>query len=174
MMKPRIGIPSRTATIAPEAWVPRSPNCRRVRRRGSGCAIADEAVEHPGSPKNDKQQGDRDRAPDQPEDQRRMTMRLTRPATEAAKDDADEQESEGDHDQADQGEVEVSLEVTHRSSRVVALAGRLEDAVAVRFGHDPVDGVVAAGGLSDDAHQQKEQQRAGARDRECDLTAAAQ
>src|SRR2546421_3804211 len=161
-MKPTIGMPSSTVTTAPTAWVPRKANCRRLSRRDSRCAIADESVQHACRAEDDEEQGHRDRAAHQPEGQWRLPMRLAEPALQADGRDADEQEGKADHDDADQGEVEVSLEVTHLASWVVALAWGLENAVAVRLLHHAVDRVVAARRGPDHSHQEEKQERAGA------------
>src|SRR3979411_1064879 len=142
-MKPTIGIPSSNVTTAPTAWVPRKANCRRLSRRDSRCAIADEPVQHAGGTKHDEEQSDGDGATHQPEGQSGLPLGLTEPAPKAGGHDADEEQREADHDHADQRQVEVSLEVTHGPSRVVALAGGLENAVAVRLFHQAEDGVIA-------------------------------
>src|SRR2546425_3949286 len=96
---------SRTVTLAATSWVPSNANCRRLSRRDSLCAIADEAVKNAGRAENDEQQRHRDGAADKPEDQRCMAMCLFRPATQTAEDDEGEQQREADHDHADEGEI---------------------------------------------------------------------
>src|SRR5260370_22057179 len=153
-MTPTIGMPSRTVTAAPTAWVPRKANCRRLSRRGSRRAIPDESVEHAGGAEDDKEQRHQDGAAHQPEGHGGLPVRLAEPAPQAGGGDADEQQGEADHDDADEGEVKVGLQVTHPASWVIALARGLEDAVTVRLLHHAVDRVVAARGGPDDAHQE--------------------
>src|SRR2546429_7256797 len=74
--KPTIGMPSNTVTTAPTAWVPRKANWRRLSRRGSRRAIANESVEHAGGAEDDEEQNHRDGAAHQPEGQRRLAVRL--------------------------------------------------------------------------------------------------
>src|SRR5438128_6126874 len=112
-MKPTIGMPSSRVTTAPTAWVPRKANCRRLSRRGSR-AIADEPVEDAGGAEDDEEQGHRNRTAYQPEGQRGLPVGLAEPAPQADGGDADEQQGEADHDDADQGQVEVGLEGTHQ------------------------------------------------------------
>src|ERR1700682_4558305 len=112
-MKPTIGMPRRSVTTAPTAWVPRNANCRRLSRRGSRRAIADESVQHAGGAEDDEEQYHGDGAAHQPEGQGRLPVRLPEPAAQAGRGDADEEQGEADHDRADQGQVEVGLEVTH-------------------------------------------------------------
>src|SRR5438128_283983 len=89
-MKPTIGMPSSTATTAPATCVPSSANWRRLSRRVSRCAIANEPVEHAGGTEQDEQKGQRNRAADQPEGERSLTMRLPEPAPKASAHNPDE------------------------------------------------------------------------------------
>src|SRR5467141_3451998 len=123
-MKPTIGIPSNRVTTAPTAWVPRKANWRRLSRRGSRRAIANESVKHAGGAEDDEEQNHRDGAPHQPEGQGRLAVRLAEPASQAEGGDADEEQGEADHDDADQRQVEVGLEVTHGPHRALPQRGR--------------------------------------------------
>src|SRR5438046_3175306 len=91
-MKPTIGMPSNTVTTAPATCVPRSPNWRRLSRRGSRCAIANEPVEHAGRAENDEQEGKRNRAAHQPEGKRGLTVSSLKPPPEAGARNPDEGE----------------------------------------------------------------------------------
>src|SRR3981081_2252303 len=113
MRNPMIGMPSRTATTAPETWVPRMPNWRRLSRRGSRCAIANEAVEDAGGAQHDEQEHHRHGAADQPESQRGLAARLAKPAHQAEGDDADEDQREADHDGRDERQVKEGLQGAH-------------------------------------------------------------
>src|SRR5438445_13346342 len=96
-MKPMIGMPSRIATVAPATCVPSSPNWRRLSRRGSRSPIANESIEDAHRSEHDEQEGDRCRPADQPDEKDRLPGRLPSPPSQAAKDDADEQQGERDH-----------------------------------------------------------------------------
>src|SRR4030081_322953 len=101
-MKPTIGMPSSRVTTAPTAWGPRKANCRRLSRRGSRRAIADESIEHAGRAEDDEEQDDGDRPAHQPEGQGCLAVRLPEPAPQAGGDDADEEQGKANHDHADQ------------------------------------------------------------------------
>src|SRR5438552_295425 len=97
-MKPMIGMPSSTVTTAPTAWVPRKANCRRLSRRGSRRAIADESVQHACRAEDDEEQGHRDSAAHQPEGQRRLAVRLAEPATQAESGDTNDDQADEQRD----------------------------------------------------------------------------
>src|ERR1700730_4901685 len=119
--KPTIGIPSSTATTAPANWVPRTANCRRLSRRGSRCAIAEKAVEHARGADKDEEQGNRNRAADQPEGERGLAVGLPVPPAQSPQHDEHEQERESHHDRADQRQIEEGLEITHQRAPTLAL-----------------------------------------------------
>src|SRR5436309_3213082 len=110
---PTIGMPSSTATTAPETWVPRSPNWRRLSRRGSRCAIANEPIEDARCAQHDEQQHHRHGAADQPEGERGLIVRLAKPAHQPEDDDADEEQRDADHDGRDQRQVKEGLKRAH-------------------------------------------------------------